>query len=52
MRQPYHHRSLAVTMYIAANVCLGGLEMAEVRRSLERLATEVVPHFQRAALSS
>ena len=38
--------------YIAANVCLGGLEMVEVRRSMERLATDVVPHFQRAALAS
>jgi len=33
--------------YLAANVCLGGLEMAEVRRVMERLATQVMPAFQR-----
>jgi natural product biosynthesis luciferase-like monooxygenase protein len=32
--------------YVAANVCLTGLSPAEVRRSMERLATRVVPHFQ------
>ncbi len=36
--------------YVAANVCLTGLAPAEVRRSMERLAAEVVPHFQPAGL--
>ena len=32
--------------YVAANVCLTGLASAEVRRSMERLAADVVPHIR------
>jgi natural product biosynthesis luciferase-like monooxygenase protein len=38
--------------YLAANVQLTGLEPAEVRRSMERLAADVMPHFQGAPLSA
>ncbi len=35
--------------YVAANVALTGLSPAEVRRSMERLAAHVMPHFAAAS---
>ncbi|HEY7066516.1 MAG TPA: LLM class flavin-dependent oxidoreductase [Chloroflexota bacterium] len=35
--------------YVAANVALTGLTPAEQRRAMERLAADVVPHFQSSA---
>ncbi len=38
--------------YVAANVLLTGLEPAEVRRSMERLAADVMPRLQSVAATT